>query len=127
MPDPVGKAAGTSGARPRVAAVLPLALCALLCSCAGQAPRGAAGRAAVNAVPAERAYPATRRVEQRDSYHGVLVDDPWRWLEALDSTEVHDWVEAENAVATPYLDRLPARAAFKQRLTERWRNNLFHL
>jgi prolyl oligopeptidase len=120
MPDPVGKAAGPSGARPWAPAALPFALFALLCGCAGQAPRGAAGVAAGDPAPAGRAYPAARRVEQRDSYHGVVVDDPWRWLEALDSTEVHDWVEAQNAVAAPYLDQLPARAAFKQRLASMW-------
>jgi len=122
MPDPPRPAAGRSGARPRLCAALPPALLALVCGCTGPAPRGEAGRAATAAasLPDERAYPATRRVEQRDSYHGVVVEDPWRWLEALETTEVRDWVEAQNALAAPYLERLPARAVFKQRLAALW-------
>jgi len=123
MPDPVRPSAGPSGARSRAPAVLPLALLALACGCTGPAPRGEAGRGTADSVAGERAapaYPATRRVAEADDYHGVRVEDPWRWLEALDSPEVHDWVEAENAVAAPYLERLPARAVFKQRLAAMW-------
>ena len=31
------------------------------------------------------AYPATRRVDAVDLYHGVKVADPYRWLEAMES------------------------------------------
>ena len=26
-------------------------------------------------------YPETKRIEQTDTYHGVAVPDPYRWLE----------------------------------------------
>ncbi len=123
MPDLVRPAAGLGGARSQAPAVLPLALLALALGggCAGQAPRGTtAAAASVADGPVAPRYPASRRVAQRDSFHGIAVDDPWRWLEALESSEVRDWVEAENAVSASYLERLPARAVFKQRLAAIW-------
>ena len=45
---------------------------------------------------------------------------PYRWMEALDSKEVADWVAASNAVTDPYLARLPLREPFNTRLTELW-------
>src|SRR4051812_28501363 len=42
-------------------------------------------------------YPVTRRADHVDTYGTVKVADPYRWLEAIDSTSVTDWVRAENA------------------------------
>ncbi|MBS0396005.1 MAG: S9 family peptidase, partial [Proteobacteria bacterium] len=47
------------------------------------------------------------------------------WLEALESPEVGAWVDAENALASAYLERLPAREAFKRRLTALWGSERF--
>ena len=65
-------------------------------------------------------YPETRRVEQVDEFHGVKVEDPYRWLEAdvRESSEVAEWVEAQNMVARAYLDAIPQRPAIARRLTE---------
>jgi prolyl oligopeptidase len=65
-------------------------------------------------------YPVARRAEQRDTYHGTVVADPYRWLEALSSEETANWVAAENALAEPYLAAIPAHARIKARLTELW-------
>ena len=67
-------------------------------------------------------YPETRRVDHVDTYHGVEVADPYRWLEEdpRNSTEVAAWIEAQNQVTRQYLDSIPARKQFKQRLTELW-------
>ena len=66
------------------------------------------------------AYPPTRRIDQADIYHGVRVEDPYRWLEQLGSPGVNDWVAAQNAVSQPWLEALPARARLVERLTRLW-------
>jgi prolyl oligopeptidase len=67
-------------------------------------------------------YPETPRVEHTDTYHGVEVADPYRWLEAdvRESPEVAEWVVKQNDVARAYLDAIPERAAIERRLTELW-------
>lgn len=61
-------------------------------------------------------YPETRMGDVVDDYHGTRVADPYRWLETLDSEETNAWIAAQNALAEPYLDELPARAYFADRL-----------
>ena len=65
-------------------------------------------------------YPSTHKGNVVDDYGGVKVPDPYRWLEALDSQDVADWVKAQNAVTEPYLESLPLRKHFRDRLTELW-------
>src|SRR5690606_12278442 len=65
-------------------------------------------------------YPATRKVEQVDDYHGVRVADPYRWLEDDNSEETKAWVAAQNKVTFAYLKNIPQRAAIEKRLTELW-------
>ena len=54
-------------------------------------------------------YPQTRKGDQVDSYGGITVQDPYRWLEDLDTPEVAAWVAAQNAVTSDYLAKLPMR------------------
>ncbi|HEY6330120.1 MAG TPA: prolyl oligopeptidase family serine peptidase [Blastocatellia bacterium] len=61
-------------------------------------------------------YPATKRVDQTDSYFGVSVPDPYRWLEDDNSPETMKWVEAENKVTFDYLGKIPYREKLKDRL-----------
>ncbi len=65
-------------------------------------------------------YPAARKSEQVDDYHGVKVADPYRWLEDLDAAETKAWVEAENKLTFDYLNQIPARAKIRERLTRLW-------
>ena len=65
-------------------------------------------------------YPAARKGDQVDDYHGVKVADPYRWLEDLDSEETRAWVEAENKLTFSFLEGIPARSAIKERLTKLW-------
>ena len=65
-------------------------------------------------------YPATRKSDQVDDYHGVKIADPYRWLEDDNSAETKAWVEAQNKETFAYLERIPQRATIKARLTELW-------
>ncbi len=65
-------------------------------------------------------YPVARKDDVVDDYHGTKVADPYRWLEDPDSPETRQWVEAQNKLTFGYLEKIPARAQIKQRLTELW-------
>ena len=60
--------------------------------------------------------PATRVAVARDVYHGVTVEDPYRWLEDGANQEVRTWVAAQTARTRSYLDALPYRLALGTRL-----------
>ncbi|MCM3902387.1 MAG: prolyl oligopeptidase family serine peptidase [Pyrinomonadaceae bacterium] len=61
-------------------------------------------------------YPATRKIEHVDNYHGTVVADPYRWLEEDNSPERAAWVEAENKVTFVYLEKIPFRGQLVTRL-----------
>ena len=61
-------------------------------------------------------YPTTRTVDHVDTYHGVKVPDPYRWLEDDTSAETAKWVEAQNKVTFAYLEKIPYRAQLTARL-----------
>ncbi|MEM8505120.1 MAG: prolyl oligopeptidase family serine peptidase [Cyanobacteria bacterium P01_D01_bin.1] len=65
-------------------------------------------------------YPTTRKVSQTDTYHGVTVADPYRWLEDPNAEETAQWVEAQNKVTFDYLNKLSGREKINARLTELW-------
>jgi prolyl oligopeptidase len=77
---------------------------------------------AVGLPPAAAApiYPVTARVQVSDTYFGVKVADPYRWLENVDSPAVRDWVATQNALSQSRLTQLPAREWVKARLTQLW-------
>jgi len=63
-------------------------------------------------------YPQTKKVDHVDTYHGVSVPDPYRWLEDDRSVETAAWVEAQNAVTFAHLETIPFRAALTARLEQ---------
>lgn len=67
-------------------------------------------------------YPETKTVEQVDAFHGVKVDDPYRWLEddVRESKAVAQWVEAQNQLTFDYLKKIPGRDQIEKRITELW-------
>lgn len=65
-------------------------------------------------------YPAARKSDQADDYHGVKVADPYRWLEDLDSEETRSWVKAENRLTFGFLNEIAARPKIKDRITKLW-------
>jgi prolyl oligopeptidase len=65
-------------------------------------------------------YPHSLRTTTADDYHGHRIEDPYRWMEALDTPEVKAWIEAQNAVTDRYLASLPLRERLRARITELW-------
>jgi len=65
-------------------------------------------------------YPQTRKTDTVDTYFGVKVADPYRWLEDDKSVETADWVKAQNGLTFDYLSKIPFRNKVKERLTKIW-------
>lgn len=90
-----------------------------------QCLKGAAAALLISIAPAvaqetpPMSYPETPQGDVEEMHFGIKVADPFRWLEndPRQDAEVADWIEAQNAVSTPYLQDLVGRDAFHQRLT----------
>ena len=54
-------------------------------------------------------YPVARRDHQVDTYHGIPVEDPYRWLEDKSSPETQQWIAAQDALTKQALSRTPGR------------------
>jgi prolyl oligopeptidase len=63
-------------------------------------------------------YPQTRKAGHKDTYHGMEVADPYRWLEDESAAETARWVEEQNKVTFGYLEKIPFREKLKERLTQ---------
>ncbi len=63
-------------------------------------------------------YPLTRKVDHVDTYHGVAVPDPYRWLEDDNSEATAAWVKAQNTVTFGYLESIPFRKTIHDRIFE---------
>jgi prolyl oligopeptidase len=74
-------------------------------------------------------YPETKTLNQIDDYHGIKVQDPYRWLENDNSQETKEWVDSQNKTTNQYLTQITYREKVKGRLTELWNydkmNSLF--
>ena len=66
------------------------------------------------------AYPDSPRGTVVDTYHGVQVADPYRWLEDTDSAATTAWVAAQNRLTRSLLDSAPGRDAIRARLDRLW-------
>ncbi|MCZ6688297.1 MAG: prolyl oligopeptidase family serine peptidase [Planctomycetota bacterium] len=89
---------------------------------AGTSQAGATVAAAPRAQPTGSAYvyPASRRGDVVDNYHGTEVADPYRWLEDTDAPDTKAWVEAQNKVTFAFLDKIESRSKLRERLTRLW-------
>ncbi len=70
-------------------------------------------------------YPVTKEIPVASTYFGTTIQDPYRWLEDDRSAETSQWVDAENKVTAAYLNQIPFRAAFKDRLEKLWNYEKF--
>jgi prolyl oligopeptidase len=63
-------------------------------------------------------YPTTMKVDVNDNYFGTIVKDEYRWLEYDTAENVMQWVKQQNEVTFSYLEKIPFRNKFKNRLEE---------
>jgi len=75
------------------------------------------------------AYPRTERGDVVEEHFGERVADPYRWLEndVRNDPRVRAWVTAQNEVTNRFLATLPARAAFRARMTQMYDYERFGL
>jgi prolyl oligopeptidase len=62
--------------------------------------------------------PETKKQPINDVYHGVTVQDDYRWLEDWTNKDVQKWSAAQNVHARAHLDRLPHVEAIRARVTK---------
>jgi len=60
--------------------------------------------------------PPTKRVEVKETLHGVEFIDPYRWLEDQESAETRQWIDSQNAYAESIIGESERRARFRSRL-----------
>ncbi|HET9897429.1 MAG TPA: prolyl oligopeptidase family serine peptidase [Streptosporangiaceae bacterium] len=63
-------------------------------------------------------YPPTRAGLDADNYHGEMIADPYRWLEATTDPQTVAWIAAQNEVTEGVLSQVEGRAKIRARLTE---------
>lgn len=65
-------------------------------------------------------YPVSKTVPVADTLHGVVLPDPYRWLEDTDDPAVQTWTDQENALTRSLLNAQPIRDTLKERLAALW-------
>jgi prolyl oligopeptidase len=74
---------------------------------------------AVNAQDAKLKCPPPTRVDDvKETIHGVVVNDLYRWLEDQNSPETRAWIDAQNACTRSVLSAIPGQQAIAKRLGE---------
>ncbi|KAK2995129.1 hypothetical protein RJ640_020769 [Escallonia rubra] len=81
--------------------------------------RSLSAMGSLGALDAPLRYPVFRRDESVvDDYHGVLVSDPYRWLEDPDSEEVKDFVQKQVELTESVLKTCDTREKLREKLTK---------
>ncbi len=62
--------------------------------------------------------PPTRVEVVSDTLHGVVIEDPYRWLEDQEAPETREWIEAQNDYMKSVLGDVKGRDAIEKRLAE---------
>ncbi len=80
-------------------------------------------------MPTTINYPETRRVDIVEEHFGQAIADPYRWLEndVRNDNEIAAWIEAQNKVTHAYLDTLPGRDVFRDRLKQLYNYERFSI
>jgi prolyl oligopeptidase len=73
---------------------------------------------AASAFAATLPYPGTAKQVVRDTLHGVVVEDPYRWLEEQKAPATREWLDRQIAFTDSVLATVPGRASIEKRLSE---------
>ncbi|HUO35151.1 MAG TPA: hypothetical protein VMU43_09170, partial [Candidatus Acidoferrum sp.] len=73
---------------------------------------------AAQEAAAGKCPPPTKKDNVVDTYFGVKVPDPYRWLEDQESPETRAWIDAEDKCTDTALKNLPTREGITKRLGE---------
>ncbi len=65
-------------------------------------------------------HPKTTKQNVIDTYFGIEVPDPYRWLEDDRSEATKHWVTSQNEYTKSYLDTIPFKAQLYKRLAHLW-------
>ncbi|NUL81934.1 MAG: S9 family peptidase [Armatimonadetes bacterium] len=69
--------------------------------------------------------PTTRREEFKETVHGVVIEDPYRWLEEQNAPETRNWLAEQDRYLHSILDPLAGKAQLLKRLEELARYDAF--
>lgn len=73
---------------------------------------------ATPAAAAQLAPPSTPQHSASSVFHGITVNDPYRWLENADDPAVRKWVAAQNAYTEKVLGAMPQGPALTARVQQ---------
>ncbi|MBI1768496.1 MAG: S9 family peptidase [Bacteroidetes bacterium] len=63
-------------------------------------------------------YPKSDKGDVVDTLFGVVIADPYRWMENDTAQSTADWVKNQNEITLGFLKKIPYRDAIKKRLEE---------
>lgn len=69
-------------------------------------------------VSAQYQYPQTKTVDSTDTYWGVTIKDPYRWLENLNDSSVLNWFKKQAENTTTHLAKIPGQEMLLNELKE---------
>lgn len=73
---------------------------------------------ALSALAAPAVQPVAPVGTVQDTLHGVVVKDPYRYMENVKAPEVQTWIRAQGAYSREVLDQIAVRDGLEKRLTE---------
>ena len=73
---------------------------------------------AVSVVAAPAVQPVAPVALVQDTLHGVVVKDPYRYMENVKAPEVQTWLRAQGTYSREVLDQIAVRDGLEKRLTE---------
>ena len=65
-------------------------------------------------------YPITHKVDVKETIHGEVIEDPYRWLEDFTSDEVEEWVVAQNNFSNNFLSGNAFKDEISKTLEKIW-------